>query len=93
ILVFSGPVHRTNKRTKTGLNWTGKDWTRGLYMDQSFAVQLLVFHFKKYSRTNEKPVFCPKVCLTLLPHIFTSFWVPGSSKMVKIGNTQIQHLM
>jgi hypothetical protein len=44
-LVLEGPVHRTEKKTETGLNWTGKDRTRGLFMDWSFAVQLAVFHF------------------------------------------------
>jgi hypothetical protein len=51
-LVFTGPVHRTEKKSETGPNWTGKDRTRGLFMDRSFAVQLLVFHFEKYSRTD-----------------------------------------
>jgi hypothetical protein len=55
-IVFAGPVHRTEKKTETGPNWTGKDRARGLFMDRSFAVQLLVFHFEKYSRTDEKPV-------------------------------------
>jgi hypothetical protein len=44
-VVLEGPVHRTKKKTETGLNGTGKDWTRGLFMDRSFAVQLAVFHF------------------------------------------------
>ncbi|KAF8240922.1 hypothetical protein L208DRAFT_1231168, partial [Tricholoma matsutake] len=30
--------------------------TSGLFMDWSFSVQLLVFCFEKYSRTDEKPV-------------------------------------
>ncbi|KAF8229551.1 hypothetical protein L208DRAFT_1480192 [Tricholoma matsutake] len=44
-LVLKGPVYRTEKKTEIGLNWTGKDWTSGLFMDQSFAVQLAVFLF------------------------------------------------
>jgi hypothetical protein len=28
--VFPGPVSKTEKRTKTGLDWTGKDWTTSL---------------------------------------------------------------
>jgi hypothetical protein len=44
-LVFEGPVYRTEKKTETGLNWTGKDWTRGLFIDWSFVVQLAVFYF------------------------------------------------
>ncbi|KAF8227607.1 hypothetical protein L208DRAFT_1295770 [Tricholoma matsutake] len=39
-LVLKGPVHRTKKKTKIGLNWTS-----GLFMDRSFAVQLAVFPF------------------------------------------------
>ncbi|KAF8237068.1 hypothetical protein L208DRAFT_1249575 [Tricholoma matsutake] len=35
-VVFTGPVHRTKKKIETGLNWTRKDWTRGLFMDWSF---------------------------------------------------------
>ncbi|KAF8233508.1 hypothetical protein L208DRAFT_1266430, partial [Tricholoma matsutake] len=41
-VVFAGPVHRTKKKTKTELNWTGKDWTRGLFMDWSFALKNIV---------------------------------------------------
>jgi hypothetical protein len=44
-LVFKGSVHRTEKKTETGLNWTEKDQTRGLFINQSFAVQLVVFCF------------------------------------------------
>jgi len=57
--VFKGPVHRTEKKTKIGLNWTGKDWTSSLFMDWSFAVQLEVFPFEKCCKTKEnrfKPV-------------------------------------
>jgi hypothetical protein len=46
-VVFKGPVYRTEKKTETGLNWTDKDRTSGLFMDRSFAVQLQVFHFEK----------------------------------------------
>ena len=44
-LMFEGPVHRTKKKTETGLNWTAKNWSRGLFMDWSFAVQLAVIYF------------------------------------------------
>ncbi|KAF8225439.1 hypothetical protein L208DRAFT_1306240 [Tricholoma matsutake] len=41
-IVFAGPVHRTKKKTKTGLNWTRKDQTRGLFMDWSFILKNIV---------------------------------------------------
>ncbi|KIJ90398.1 hypothetical protein K443DRAFT_549321 [Laccaria amethystina LaAM-08-1] len=56
LIVFKGPVHRTEKKTETGLNRTDYDWTSGLFMDRSFAVRLLVFHFFKYCRTAKRPV-------------------------------------
>jgi len=55
-LVFKGPVHRTEKKTEIGLNRTDWDWTSGLFLDQSFAAWLLVFHFKKYCGTAKRPV-------------------------------------
>ena len=45
-LVFKGLVHRTEKKTEIGLNRTDWDQTSGLFLDQSFAAWLLVFHFK-----------------------------------------------
>jgi hypothetical protein len=42
-LVFQGPVHKTEKKTETGLNWTAKDWTHAGYVDWSFAVLVAVF--------------------------------------------------
>ena len=55
-LVFKGPVHRTKKKTEIGLNQTDWDRTSGLFLDQSFAAWLLVFHFKKYCGTAKRPV-------------------------------------
>jgi hypothetical protein len=42
-LVFQGPVHKTEKKTETGLNWTAKDRTHAVYVDRSFAVLVAVF--------------------------------------------------
>jgi hypothetical protein len=42
-LVFQGPVHKTEKKTETRLNWTAKDQTHAVYVDQYFAVLVAVF--------------------------------------------------
>jgi len=56
MVVFKGPVHRTEKKTEIGLNRTDWDRTSGLFLDRSFAAWLLVFHFKKYCGTTKRPV-------------------------------------
>jgi len=67
-LVFKGAVHRTEKKTEIGLNQTNWDWTSGLFLDQSFAAWLLVFHLKKYCGTAKKT---SRALQTLVTMIFT----------------------
>jgi len=52
-------------------------------MDQSFAVQLLVFHLQKYCRTEEKPVRRSRELHTLVTIIITFNFILGSLKTVE----------
>ncbi|KAF8233160.1 hypothetical protein L208DRAFT_1268428 [Tricholoma matsutake] len=47
-IVFTGPVHSTKKKTETRLNWTGKDWTKGLFMDWYFPVHALISYSHQF---------------------------------------------
>jgi hypothetical protein len=84
-VVFTGPVHRTEQKKvdRIGPEKTGPEvylWTSLLQSScWSFIYKNIVGPMKNWFQ----PVFHPNACGTLLPHIYTSFSVSGSSKMFK----------
>ena len=55
-IVFTGPVHWTEKKTETELNPTAKDWTTGFGCTNSENFWLPVVRFVEKLKNRKKPI-------------------------------------